>query len=110
MWGVLGSGSDEEVKKAVRTLREYFGLVPEPEEVIFDEIDFEDGARQAAEERQTRRIAKFDKDHHGHTYFAKGDIWGKVGSNSPYRDTDGKIRKKNGRRDRCREKLKGSGV
>ena len=69
LWKVLGSGSDEDVKKAVRTLREYFGLVPEPEEVIFDEIDFEDGARQAAEERQARRIAKFNKDHHGRTYF-----------------------------------------
>ena len=110
LWDVAGSGSDEEIEKAVRTLREYFGLLPEPEEVIFDEIDVEDGARRAAEERQTRRIARFDKGHHGQNYFAKGDIWGKVGLNSPYRDADGKIRKKKGRCDRCREELKGPNV
>ena len=37
-------------------------------------------------------------------------VWGKVGPNSSFRDADGKIRKKNGRCDRCREKLKGPNI
>ena len=102
----LAERSDEDVKKTIRELREYLGFTPDVEEVVFDEIDFEDGERQLTQERQVRQIARFDRDHHGHTYFCKGDIWGKVGPDGPYRTADGKIKKANGLCDRCQSDLK----
>ena len=99
---VLESGSVEDIKKVVQKLKELLGLdVPEPEEVVFDEIDFEDGERQVAKERQALKVATFDQEHKGHTYFCEGDIWGEVVPGDPYMTTEGDIRRQNGQCDRC---------
>ena len=96
---LLSSGSDEDVQSFVRKLRDFLGFTAEPEEVVFDEIDFEDGERHYAEECQAQRVATFDEQHHGHTYFCRGDIWERLGANSPYRTPEGELRKQNC--DRC---------
>lgn len=100
---LLSSGSDEDVRICARKLREYLGFTAEPEEVVFEEIDFEDVGRQYDEECQAMRVDTFDEQHYGHTYFCKGDIWETVGEMSPYRTPDGALRKEDC--DRCRKSL-----
>lgn len=105
---LLDTGPDEEVRSFVHKLREYLGFTAEVEEVVFDEIDFEDGERPYAGECQAMRVVTFDEQHYGHTYFCKGDIWEMVGAKSPYRTPEGAPRKQNC--DRCRKSLIGGNV
>ncbi len=105
---LLSSGSDEEVRSFVHKLRGYLGFNAEPEEVVFDEIDFDYGQRPYAGECQAMRVVTFDDQHYGHTYFCKGDIWEIVGEKSPYRTPEGALRKQNC--DRCRKSLIGANV
>lgn len=107
---ILESGSDEDLKQMTRKLRDFLGFTPELEEVEFSEIDFEDGERQLAEEHRARQIREFDKDHHGHTYFCKGNIWEEVGPDSPYRTMAGDIRKEYRLCDRCGDFWEGKDV
>jgi len=105
---LLGSGSDEDVQSFVRKLREYLGFTPEVEDVVFDEIDVEDGELRYADFCQAQRVDTFDEQHYGHTYFCKGDIWERVGARSPYRTPEGELRKHSC--DRCRKSLAGENV
>lgn len=98
---LLGSGSVKDAEGFVWKLQKYLGSTPEVEDVLFDKIGSASGERDYEVESQAQQAANFDEQHHGHTYFCKGDIWQKLEPRNSYKYAQSKLSGQDIECDRC---------